>query len=189
MARVFNDKPRTSLAPRRPGKGLYAYYDESGRFGFDRYREIVNCWVAELPPDEQAEVITRMRSGNDQQFEAALVELTAHAMFIRLGYQPELHPTVPNSTRCPDFLVRNAAGSSLFYTEATTINPAEDEVAHDNREAALYNAINGANIPPDLRLGYALLNAGTSSPKLIRLIAKIEAWAKDNAESSRSPRA
>ena len=60
----------------------------------------------------------------------------------------------------------------------TTINPPSLEDAEANRETPIYNAIDRAKLPPGCVLGYELIRAGTSSPRLVELVGAVEAWVR-----------
>jgi hypothetical protein len=108
-----------------------------------------------------------------------------HAVLRRLGFQVEVHPTLEDVPDRPDFLLRDETGEPLAYVEVTSINPSQDEVARNNREAPIFRAINRVNIPGDLRLMYDVVQFGSTNIPAQRMHRDIESWAADHAERAR----
>jgi Ribosomal protein L7/L12 dimerisation domain len=184
-ALLFDDRKRTRMEPLQRGDGLFQFYDECGRPGYDEFRSIVNGWLAEMPAEERNDLITRMKNGGDQAFRTSLCELSVHAYLLRCGYKVAVHPRVPESSKRPDFAVADKDGKVLTYVEVTTVNPPREHDADVNRENPVYNAIDKAALPPGSCLGYRLIRAGKHSPALRPLTAEIERWARDNVETAK----
>jgi hypothetical protein len=181
---LFTEKTRTRVAPKRPGENEFAFYDETNWAALETYRQLLNRWVAELPHSEQAELIARLRKGDTLGYEAALAELTIHAVLVRLGYKVELHPKSGHPSHRPDFLVLNEKGDRLAFIEVTTFGPADGDVAQSNREATIYNAIDGVKLPPGFRLLFDVATPGTAVPKIGKLCTEVEAWAEKHANDA-----
>lgn len=183
---LFEDRERTRTEPLRRGEQLFDFYDSSASPGYNEFRAVVTGWLAQMPADDCAELITRMRYGRDREFGAALSELSIHAFIVGSGYRVGPHPQVPGSTKRPDFAAIGQADAPDAYVEVTTVNPPATEEAEKNRENPIYNAINGAKIPAGSVLGYRLVRAGKNSPPLRPLVADVERWARDNAEAAKT---
>jgi len=183
---LFEDHERTRTEPLRRGEQLFDFYDSSASPGYNELRAVVNGWLAQMPADDCAELITRMRYGGDREFGAALSELSIQAFIVGSGYQVRPHPQVPGSTKRPDFAAIGHTDAPEAYVEVTTVNPPATEEAEKNRENPIYNAINGAKIPAGSILGYRLARAGKNSPPLRPLVADVERWARDNAEVAKT---
>jgi hypothetical protein len=178
---LFEAKERTRTAPKRQGEGDFEFYDSSGRPEFQIYRDLVNGWIAELPEQDQPEMISRLQKSDSLGYQAALAELTIHAALRRQGYKVEVHPVCGHLTRKPDFLVRTAADEPVAYVEVTTFGPAQEDIAQDNRDAAIYNALDKAKLPAGHRLGLDVVKHGTKPPSLNKLVASVEKWAAETA--------
>lgn len=148
-------------------------------------RALIEMWVSEYAEHERGELRARLRSTDNQMFEAALTEIQLHAYFIRLGFSVTSHPPLQDNPSRPDFLVRDQHGNDLFLVEVTTINESVEAVAHDRREAGVINQLNRVNIAPDLRIGYSLRHASSGSPSARRLKIAVKQWAEDNANAAR----
>jgi hypothetical protein len=123
-----------------------------------------------------------MRYGGNREFGASLSELELHAFIIGSGYRAAPHPEVPGSTKRPDFAAIDGAGTTAAYVEVTTVNPPAAQEKEKNRENPVFEAIDKAEIPAGSILGYNLVRAGKSSPRLQSLVADVERWARENAE-------
>lgn len=187
MTILFDAKERTRVAPKRPGENEYAFYDAANWPELEVYRQLLNGWVAELPPSEQGEMVTRLREGDSLEYQAALAELTVHAALIRQGYRMELHPPSGHPSRKPDFLVRTANDEPVAYVEVTTFGPAQEHVARSNLEASIYNAIDRASLPAGFRLLYDVVEYGKTLPKLSKLRSDVEKWSVVNAKDDVKP--
>src|SRR5258705_5665699 len=138
---LFDKKKRTRTAPKKPGENEYHFYDSTARPEFQVYRDLVNGWIAELHESERAETINRFRKSDSLGYQAVLAELAVHAALKRQGYVLEVHPPCGHPSHKPDFLARDANRNPVAFVEVTSFGPAQEGVAHSNREAAIYNAI------------------------------------------------
>jgi aspartyl-tRNA(Asn)/glutamyl-tRNA(Gln) amidotransferase subunit B len=185
--KLFAEGTRSRQEPLKRGEQLFQFYDECGRSGYDEFRALLNTWLSEIKSDEhRMELISRAQNGGNTAFKGVLCELLVHALLVRLGYTISIHPDVPGSKRHPDFALVDEGKRILCYVEVTTINRADDEESHLNREAAIYNAINSSNLPPGCLLGYNLIKAGRDAPPLRPLVVSIERWASENERRARS---
>ena len=71
---LFEAKERTRTAPIGPVRAISSF-DSSGRPEFQIYRDLVNGWIAELPEQDQQEMINRLRKNDSLGYQAALAGL------------------------------------------------------------------------------------------------------------------
>jgi hypothetical protein len=185
VTKLFEDRQRTRMEPLGRGEGLLEFYDSCARPGYDKFRSIINAWLAEMPAEAREGLISRMRNGGDREFRSSLCELAVHAFIVRSGYKAVVHPQVPGSTKRPDFAATDEQGNVVAYVEVTTVNQPDAQAAEANRENPVYNAIDGAKLPAGTCLGYRLVRAAKNSPALRPLVADVERWARDNAEAAK----
>lgn len=184
---LFEDRKRTRTEPLGRGESLFEYYDNCARHGYDELRAVVNGWLAQMPAADRADLITRMQNGGNRELGASLSELGMHAFVLGSGYRVTPHPEIPGTKKRPDFAATDQQGTEpVAYVEVTTVNPPSSEESNKNRENAVYNAIDGAKIPAGSALGYRLVHASKGSPPLKRLVADVERWATDNAETAKA---
>lgn len=183
---LFEERERTRTEPLKRGEALFDFYDSCASSGYKEFRAVVNGWLAQMPADERAELISRMRYGGDREFGASLSELSLHAFIVGSGFRAKPHPDISGTAKRPDFAAVDQADTPAAYVEVTSVNPPAAQEAEKNRENPVYNAINAAKIPAGSALGYRLLRAGKSSPPLRPLVADVERWARDNAEAAKT---
>lgn len=91
---LFDVRDRTDDHPKTRGEGLFAFYDRMSRRLFAIFRDVVNEWIAEMPAETAAEIVARMRKGEDLGFATGLSEIILHAAFCRLGFTLDAHPEI-----------------------------------------------------------------------------------------------
>ncbi|MCW5696079.1 MAG: hypothetical protein KIS96_04995 [Bauldia sp.] len=169
----------------RQGESAFSYYDASARPAMEVYRNLLNYWLSALPPAEEAELVSRLRSTNFGSYAAALSELMVRTALTRAGRAIETHPISPNGRR-PDFWVFDAERPSHgAFVEVTSFNPSGEHIARNNREARLYNAIDSLDLGGML-VGYDVVQYGESDPRLRDVAGAITGWAADFDESDPS---
>lgn len=186
MAPIFEEKDRSDDRPKTRDEHLFAFYDRAARRPFAVFRDLVNAWLADMPVDAAAEVVKRMRKGDDLGFATGLSEIVLHTTLRRLGFVLEAHPEIPGIRNRLDFLIRQPDGTRVAYLEITTMNPPAAEVARDRREAIVFEALNGAVLPDDLRLSYEVASFGMASPSVTKIRAAVERWASAHADAARN---
>ena len=160
--KLFDDRERTRMEPKRPSEDDYSFYNSCARPGYDDYRARVNDWLAEMPQVAQKELISRFRKNESLEYQRALAELTTYAALKRQGYTVEVHPERKDTDRKPDFLVKDAAGQNIAFVEVTTFGPARELIGKRKRAADIYNGVDKVKVPAGRRLGLDILKLGTN---------------------------
>jgi hypothetical protein len=144
---LFSAIERLDLDPAGYTEPHYRYLDRSARPVFGVVRELMEDWLSEYPRFHRAELIARLKTVDDIQFEAAFFELYLHHLFKRNGAKVQVHPNRGKNRKRPDFRVSMPTGAS-FLVEAVTVT---DESAMDRAAAgrlkAVYDTLNRANSP------------------------------------------
>src|SRR5437868_6696833 len=118
---IFDDIARTSLEL-PAGEAQFAYLNLSGRAEAARIREKVDAWFDGYPEKHRDELIARFRSAIDDQHHSAFFELFLYQLLLARGCKVlEIEPTLPHTTKSPDFLAENAA-QERFYLEAVQVS-------------------------------------------------------------------
>ncbi|WP_143421366.1 hypothetical protein [Halovibrio salipaludis] len=116
--KVFDKEQRTDSSPKKNLESDFGFYNRSARPEMGLVREIIEECVANYPASEVAELISRLRSGDDVHFRSATFELFLHDALRRQGFLLTPHPDLPNGSLFkPDFYVLDPNGES-FYLEA-----------------------------------------------------------------------
>lgn len=115
--RVFDAARRMDATGKMRRESIFAYLNRSGRPGSAACRALIEARLARVPQTEQANFCSRFRCGNDFEFTAAFQELTLHELLRRQRCKLRFHPTVPGTTKQPDFTVQQPGGPE-FVLEA-----------------------------------------------------------------------
>jgi hypothetical protein len=181
---LFPEFVRTRKKHLKRGELLFDFYNQCARSGYDEFRGFLNTWISQFPKADRIELISRMSRGGDSAFQAGLTELVVHAAIKKLRCDVVVHPTIEGTNKRPDFGIVDG-DKIICYVEVTTVNVAADVVGGKNRETPLYNAIDKTELPAGCVLGYELIHAGGSSPRLRPLLKSIEEWAKKTVEEAK----
>jgi hypothetical protein len=117
---LFRERERNDDAPKRASESEFAFLDRCCWRAAQRVRVFINECIAAYPEAERAELIARIRSGDDTAFRSGTFELILHEYLRRKGFALAPHPQLPGGARTrPDFLVTCRDGTS-FYLEAVS---------------------------------------------------------------------
>jgi hypothetical protein len=170
---VFDNVSRSYLGPREHGESQFAYLNRSARPQFQAARRRVDEWFSRLCPGLKGSVLRRLRSGDDQEFDAGFWELYLHELFTQLGYEIACEPRLPNGRKI-DFLLRR--GGAGVYLEATTAGKSDDQRGADTRRDRIYRGLNQVQTSAFM-IGVSIDHAGNSDmPRLATLRAKLQEW-------------
>lgn len=174
--KVFDCISRMDGSPKRNTESDFAFYNRSSRTEIEIIRTFIEECVKNYPHNEQKELISRLRSGDDVHFRSACFELLLHEILRRQGFTLTPHPELPSgSPYRPDFLVSDTDGQS-FYLEArlATENNQLDR-GGEARKGAVLDTL--ANYPHD-NFMIALDDEGSpkSPPSGKKLKNKLHAW-------------
>lgn len=115
---IFSPIDRSDASAQLSSESEFQFLDRSSRPEIGIVRCLLEDLVAQYPSDERIELIKRIQSGNDTNFNSAVFELILYSALTKLGYNLQPHPILSNgSTKRPDFLVTTQDGSQ-FYLEA-----------------------------------------------------------------------
>ena len=140
--KLFDKIQRTDLESARYAEPVFKYINRTARDEFEEIRKKLEIWFSHYPTLEQPELRARFRSNIDSQHQSALFELLLHEILIEFGCSVTPHPTLSNTAKTPDFLVKPLTGTP-FYIEAVLVtNKSADEVAAQARINTVYDVVN-----------------------------------------------
>lgn len=119
MHTLFDDFTRSDPSPASAVEDNFTFLNRVDLPFWTEVRRVLEGWFARYPLHEAGELRKRFRSSLPGQHWAAWWELYLHELFRRLGYELAVHPALPDSTKTPDFELRQ--GSSRFYLEAAVV--------------------------------------------------------------------
>ncbi|EFK57041.1 hypothetical protein ACFU8T_07715 [Sphingobacterium spiritivorum] len=108
---LFDNKERVETRPSNGNENTFDYFNNSGRKEIIPVREVMENWFRMYPDSEKEEMKKRVKA----DFGPAFYELGMYCYFKNMGYDIFIHPTVPNSSKRPDFLV--VKNDHDFYVE------------------------------------------------------------------------
>lgn len=173
LDRLFSQRRRVDELPSRPSETTFSFLDRAAGETWDRVRALWDSWFVALPGSARNDVGSRLRSGDDHQFHAAIWELYVHELFRAAGYSVTVHPASPTTRARPDFLVRR--GESEAYVECVAVLPSRRESIAAKRSSRLIEALNSVHAD-----GYWLdvdIDAwGSVTPPVRKVKAEVERW-------------
>ncbi|NRA87689.1 MAG: hypothetical protein HRU28_09900 [Rhizobiales bacterium] len=134
---IFDNINRNSLKNKTKQESLYQFYNRTSRVDVERVRNLLDQCLGNFPVNEQQEILSRLRSNDDVDFNSTCFELLLHETLIRKGYILKVHPDVPNSNKKPDFFVISP-NKEEFYLEAKVFF---DESAQVRKHRKINNAV------------------------------------------------
>lgn len=172
---IFDDIPRTSLAL-PAGETQFAYLNLSARPEAARVREKVDAWFDGYPDKNRDEIIARFRSAIDDQHHSAFFELFLYHLLLARGCKVlEIEPTLPHTTKSPDFLAENAA-QERFYLEAVQASGlSSQDVAARARLSTALVAIDSTSSPMHF-LDLAVRGSPSQPLSTKKLVTALKSW-------------
>jgi hypothetical protein len=151
----------------------FCFLNRTARPGFEAVRSLMEGWYDRFPEEAKADLRGRFRSDDPRSSLGAFWELYVHEIHLRLGYELERDPVLPDTTRRPDFLARR--GDSAFYVEATIVSYSDEEMAARKRWDVVLDLMDEA-FDPDFYLGVNIKVAGVQTPSKRDIVPRIEKW-------------
>lgn len=142
MEKLFDDKARVNLEYANHQHDTYEFYDNSAIEKFVVIRNELNNWFSKYPNSAKKQLKRDFQSN----FDSAFFELFIHELFLKQGFSLIPHPTIPNSTKNPDFLARK--GEVEIYLEAkVATDESKEERAIKVKQYVICDTINQINCP------------------------------------------
>lgn len=118
---VFDLIDRTDARPSDHAETSFRFLNRVAGDYWAQVRQLVQEWLDRVADDENyRDLRGRLRKDNAANY-SAFLELYIHELFRVAGYRVTIHPSVPGSSRRPDFLIEGYGDS--FYVEATMPGP------------------------------------------------------------------
>lgn len=139
--KLFDDFQRYKFGAADGLTNQYDFYNNTAEPKFVAVRDQLNLLFDNFPIDHQHS----LKSSFKKQFEDSFYELFLYNLFLKLGYEIEVHPTLEDSTKKPDFLIKK--GNVEIYVEAKIAkNISEKEEKTIRKKETFYNEINKIRI-------------------------------------------
>ncbi|BCI82438.1 hypothetical protein ACJH6J_11165 [Mycobacterium sp. SMC-18] len=171
---LFDDAHRDDTSVAGFQESTFAFMNRIAGDYWDQPRLMMQQWMDRINDDITCnDLLQRLRSGDDEQFRSAYLELYLHESLLRAGYEIVVHPEVPGTTRHPDFLA--VRGDERLYVEAVAPGSTAAAKAAAGRRAVLFDTVNRLQ-DPNFILWLDHLVDGPRPPKAARLRGKLSQW-------------
>lgn len=171
---LFDDSPREDRSVADFQESTYAFLNRIAGNYWNHPRALMQHWMDRINDDiSYNDLLRRLRSGDNEQFRSAYLELYLHESLLRAGYEIVVHPEVPGTTRQPDFLA--VRGDGRLYVEAVAPGSTASAKAAAGRRAVLFDTVNRLQ-DPNFILWLDHLVDGPQPPKSARLRAVLRQW-------------
>lgn len=140
---LFDLTERTDPSPRGEAEDSFSFLNRVDTPFWSEVRKLLEQWFTRYPVQEGNDLRKAFRSRLPGRHYAAWWELYLHELFLRLGYEVDVHPALPASSKKPDFLLRSC--DSRLYVEAAVLF--SGIATRESRKAPpwLLDAINNSN--------------------------------------------
>jgi hypothetical protein len=159
---------------------MWAFLNRVSEPGMAAPRAVLEDCFSRWPANSRADLGARLRAKDDGQFLGTFWELYLHELHLRLDFECERDPELPDSRQRPDFLVRGAQGS--FYLEATVVGYPTAEATVRKRRRLVVDMVNAA-YHPDFALRLHALTPGDRQPSKRQVVAAVEGAANRYSSS------
>lgn len=131
---LFDNIEREYLGPADHNEPPYHFYQRSARKDIKIIRDTLNDWFQDYPDSEKAE----FRNSFKDHFYDCFFELFLFRLFRQLGFEIEIHPEIPNSSKRPDFLITKE--DLEIYIEAKSVyDKSKEEEALERKINQFYD--------------------------------------------------
>lgn len=166
---LFEQIERTYTGSSNHNENPYDYYNRSARKDISIIRETLNEWFSKYPNDEKLE----LRNSFKKKFDDCFYELFLYQLFTKLGFDIQVHPDLPNTSKKPDFLLKR--GDLELYAEAKIVkNKSHQQEAVDRKINEFYDNISKIDSKDFLLNIDTFILKSHKQPSTKGLIKKIE---------------
>lgn len=115
MELLFREDQNHYHGPANYNHNPFEYYEISSRKDIGIVRRELNKWFLNYPIEHRKE----LKNSFKKHFDDSFYELFLHQLFLQLGFQVEIHPSIKNSRKKPDFLI--SKDNLEIYVEAKVV--------------------------------------------------------------------
>lgn len=173
---IFSLDNQSDLRPRRHSETYSQYLGRSSHSIAVAIRRLLESWISAYPEAERAEMVARLRSGNDIAFQSAFFELFLYILLSKVGYEVEIHPEIAGLTRArPDFLLHGPSGERVYLEAVLVTEMSEQERAGKALRDVLLDGLNDLE-SPNFFVNAKWRGQPGSAPSISRLKRDILSW-------------
>lgn len=169
MCKLFDDTERTFFGPSFHNEKSYDYYQRSARKDINIVREKLNEWFDDYQDSEKNELKKRFI----KDFDSSFYELFLFTLFKNLGFTVNIHPTLQNTNKKPDFLIQK--DNIEIYVEAKVVyDKSKEQMAYERKVNEIYDQLDKIICPGFLLHLDTLLLKTTKQPSTRKAIKHIQ---------------
>lgn len=169
--RLLFDSTARFPPPKRPTESDFQFLNRAEGGAWEAARCLLEDWYGKYP-DENGELRGRFRNASRSQHLGAWWELYTYSLFRRLGYEITVHPTLPGTTKNPDFLL---VRDSVRIVVECAVMLDEDKWVDSDGVAWMLECIDEAK-SSCFRIGVDFRVESTQRPKRESVIRAVEGW-------------
>lgn len=173
---LFSQKNRTDSDPKKALETEFGFLDRCSWESVGRVRAFIYQCIENYPASERAELIARIRSGDDRHFNSATFELFLHEYLQKQGFLLTPHPELPgNESSRPDFKVECPDGHAFYLEAVLASSRNERDPAGEARIQSVLQYLDDAK-HPDFFVEVNSSGYPVSQPSGRRLTHDVMAW-------------
>ncbi len=188
MPILFKSKDRTFTGPAENGESHWKYYDRSARPEAAKMRDKVEEMLSNYPEEHPPDLVSRLKSRNNDVFTSAMFELILHEMLIKTGHTIlAIEPEISTGDKRPDFLVQAPDGEKFYLEALSYAKIRQDEKAGNSIQNDFRNAAN--EIDCDYYLDVKITGLPKQHPSQKKFKHALQTWAKDLTNDEKQAKA
>jgi hypothetical protein len=129
--KLFDGFVRSDPWPKREGESGFDFMNRVDTAYWADVRRLLEDWFARYPDAHRSELRDAYRSRLSGQHLGSWWELYVHELFVRLGFDVEVHPSLEGTRRRPDFRIRRDGQTALV--EAAALSPDSQRPSAERR--------------------------------------------------------
>lgn len=171
---LFTDRIRHDPSHAAAEESTFGFLDRVATPFWSQVRELLEDWFQRYPALESEILRESFRSDERAKHVAAWWELYLHELYLRLGYEIEVHPPLPDSKRTPDFLLTRRG--SRLYVEASVVFSGINGGEHDDGAPGWLQDAIDTIVDPRFFVSIADITPGPERLKKREVTVPLERW-------------
>lgn len=162
--------------PRRESESYAQYLERSSHSVANAIRRLLDGWVEAYPEGARADLLARLRSGDDTLFQSAFFELYLYILIRKLGYEVEIHPGIAKGQeKRPDFLLHGPGNERIYLEAIIATETSHEDRARQSLKSVLIDTLNDME-SPNFFVNIETRGLPKSPPSTARLKHDLRLW-------------
>ncbi len=178
--RLFDNIDRNDNGAKLYAEPKFRYLNRSARVEAERIRDVLEKWFSMYPTENAKDLLGRFRSQNDYNHLSAFFELFLHELLLIFDCHVDIHPSLPHTTRKPDFLVTDPNGFQFYLEAIVVMGESKEMTAARARTWKLFDTINKRIKSQDFLIGIQLKEWPKNPPPIREVVNYLENILKES---------